>query len=340
MPGNLVPFGSDDSPSFSGLLTRLGELFGRSQKQIEDVKVRTYWDAGRLIHGHILKHERRAGYGTQVIPKLSAGLGIDEHLLYRMVRFYEAFPILAARLELTWTHYRQLAQVTDEKKRSQLETRAAAGHWSARELRDKIRSQRQSEAGSLSRKRGSATSRLLNPTQGKVGVYRIVSTASGPANDFGFTVYQNLNRSQLQRHKPDDLITLSATGRVLAAPTSATGDLFTYRATMLRVVDGDTVWVQVWISDRIRLKQKLRLRGIDTPELDTAEGRAAKRAVESLFKKSESMIITTTKPDKWDRYLADVFLGQANGEELFLNNLLLAKGYARRMDKVAFSDWG
>ena len=31
--------------------------------------------------------------------------------------------------------------------------------------------------------------------------------------------------------------------------------------------------------------------------------------------------------------------GEVNPEELFLNNLLLANGHARRYDKVALADW-
>jgi hypothetical protein len=67
---------------------------------------------------------------------------------------------------------------------------------------------------------------------------------------------------------------------------------------------------------------------------------ASKRLVEREFKKAEGLIVSRTKPDKWDRYLADVFLRQPGGAELYLNNLLLSEGYARRMGKVTFADWG
>ena len=45
--------------------------------------------------------------------------------------------------------------------------------------------------------------------------------------------------------------------------------------------------------------------------------------------------ITSTKPDKWDRYLCDVYLTPAEGPEIFLNNRLLELGLARRYDDVA-----
>ncbi|MDA1278290.1 MAG: hypothetical protein O2960_30215 [Verrucomicrobia bacterium] len=58
-----------------------------------------------------LKHRKRAEYGKQVIPKLAEVLGLSERLLYRMARIFEAFPILTARSELSWTHYCTRSQI-------------------------------------------------------------------------------------------------------------------------------------------------------------------------------------------------------------------------------------
>lgn len=51
--------------------------------------------------------------------------------------------------------------------------------------------------------------------------------------------------------------------------------------------------------------------------------------------------IHTTKPDKYDRYLADVFLqtGAGADEEVFLNNALLERGHAVRKDAWELGDW-
>jgi endonuclease YncB( thermonuclease family) len=48
--------------------------------------------------------------------------------------------------------------------------------------------------------------------------------------------------------------------------------------------------------------------------------------------------ITTTKPDKYDRYLADVFLKTPDGE-VYLNNELLRHGHAVRKGEYAPADW-
>ena len=97
------------------LLTRLRETFALGQQQAEAIKVQTYWEAGRLLHEHLRHHEDEPSYGKQVIGKLAANLEIGDDLLYRMLRFYEAFPISATWRKLTWTHYRTLARLPEEK---------------------------------------------------------------------------------------------------------------------------------------------------------------------------------------------------------------------------------
>jgi hypothetical protein len=60
MGSELIPSGSDLPPDFQALLAQLGEVFRLGQQQIEEIKVRSYWEAGQLMHRHILKHEKRA----------------------------------------------------------------------------------------------------------------------------------------------------------------------------------------------------------------------------------------------------------------------------------------
>lgn len=112
-------------------------------------------------------------------------------------------------------------------------------------------------------------------------------------------------------------------------------------------MDGDTLWVRVFLRPDQWVKQKLRLRDLDCPEMDTPEGKAAKRFVDALIARTTSITICTTRPDKYDRYLADVFICLATsdgsgvkGEEVFLNNELLANGHAVRMNEYTPADWG
>ena len=84
-------------------------------------------------------------------------------------------------------------------------------------------------------------------------------------------------------------------------------------------------------------------------KLLTPEGKAAKRFTESLVNSAQSVTISTTKPDKYDRYLADVFIRTSTGDapfkasakegEIFLNNALLEAGHAVTKKAWEFGDW-
>ena len=91
-------------------------------------------------------------------------------------------------------------------------------------------------------------------------------------------------------------------------------------------------WVVLDIGMRAFSRQKLRLRGIDCPEMDTPEGKAAKKFVESLLRDVPELIVLTRKNDKYDRYEADVFIEDKTGAKLFVNNLLLEAGHAIRVE--------
>lgn len=337
------------------LLTRVRETFVLGQQKAEELKVQTYWEAGRLIHEHLRHHQDEAGYGKQLMLKLARGLGVGDELLYRTLRFYEAFPISSSRRKLSWSHYRTLARLPDQKKRLQIENQAARENWNAEKLEKHISfltagvtsaTPSQDEANGGRPQGPSRRVPLLEPKRGQPGIYRIVADGDGLAVDLGFTSFQSL-RSEIGNQKSEignnvkagDLVTLARNGQPAPAPDATKADLYTYAAEILRVVDGDTLWLKIWLKQNHWLKEKVRLRGIDCPEMDTPEGKAAKRFVETQVKDAESITVTTTKPDKWDRYLSDVFHRRADGEELFLNNLLLENGHARRYDKVALEDW-
>lgn len=65
--------------------------------------------------------------------------------------------------------------------------------------------------------------------------------------------------------------------------------------------------------------------------MDTKEGVAAKKFVETILKGVEYLTIKTVKSDKYDRYLADVMVSRKDGTYLYLNNELIEKGHAVRV---------
>ena len=111
--------------------------------------------------------------------------------------------------------------------------------------------------------------------------------------------------------------------------------LYTYPARVLKVVDGDTFDARIDVGFGIGLNDRLRLKGIDAPEITTAEGRLAKSFLTDQLTPCPQIILRTTREEKFGRWLADVFIlkGEtaprriaAEGE--YLNQLLLDEGLA------------
>lgn len=113
-----------------------------------------------------------------------------------------------------------------------------------------------------------------------------------------------------------------------------------YMAKSVRVVDGDTFVIELEKSldfgfsmvVSFSVKQKLRLRGVNTPEVVGSQkelGLKAKAAVESFFAMGVGPIdVTTYKPDKYGRWLADVKISTKDGTVLDLAKWLLEQSLA------------
>ena len=67
--------------SYSELKRRVREALAKGRKRAEEAveqeKVRTSWEVGKLIQEHILLNKERAGYGQQVLKRLSADININ-----------------------------------------------------------------------------------------------------------------------------------------------------------------------------------------------------------------------------------------------------------------------
>lgn len=100
--------------------------------------------------------------------------------------------------------------------------------------------------------------------------------------------------------------------------------MYEYRATLISVVDGDTIHADVDLGCDIHTRLTLRLAGINAPEKGTAEGKAA-AAWLSTHLPITGMIIRTVKDrrEKYGRYLAHVFV---NG--VSVNEEIVAAGHA------------
>ena len=341
-----------DPATYAELKKAVEAVVFKGRQQIEQAWTRTYHETGRLINEHILRNQDRAGYGAKVFERLSTDTGISKRTLHECAQFHRCFPIVRTSAQLPRSHYILLCQVGDEQQRNALLREAIKHDWTVAQLTQRVRPLNAALETTESVSHIAETPpRLLTPKRGTPGVYRVVMRDDGLAVDLGFKLYVTLQKVEgvvpnALDFSAGDFVRFDSRGRVVAAADGAgKADLFTYAATVRRVVDGDTLEIEVKLPRGYAHVMKLRLRGIDCPEMDTAEGKAAKRHVEACFTDARDVTIYTTKPDKYDRYLADVFIfnganDAAKPTDVFLNNALLQHGHAMRKDEYSLADWG
>lgn len=109
--------------------------------------VEAYWQIGKTVHEACGENDR-AAYSKQVLKYLSErltvefGKGFDESDLRKMRQFYSTFSIRDTLCpELSWSHYRLLMRVQDEKARNFYTEEAAKSGWSVRQLQRQITSE-------------------------------------------------------------------------------------------------------------------------------------------------------------------------------------------------------
>lgn len=110
--------------------------------------------------------------------------------------------------------------------------------------------------------------------------------------------------------------------------------LYNYKARVVGVYDGDSVTIDIDLGFNIWMRnQKVRLYGIDTPEIrgeERPEGLVAKDRLKELIL-DKDIIITSYKDrtGKYGRWLATIFLKEEDGSWMNINQTLLAEGLAK-----------
>jgi micrococcal nuclease len=111
--------------------------------------------------------------------------------------------------------------------------------------------------------------------------------------------------------------------------------MYEYRVKkVLKVVDGDTIDVDIDLGFSISYSQRVRLAGIDTPESRTKDkaekvlGLEVKDRLKKAIDAATNIVIKTEKPDsseKYGRILGWVFL---DDNKVSINQTLIDEGYA------------
>jgi endonuclease YncB( thermonuclease family) len=310
---------------YAKLLDDISRLYDATEVQMINAKVKFCWQTGRWIVLFEQRGQARAVRNKSLLEKLSAdltrkyGAGFSVDNLERMRRLYLAYPYSAPARNMTWTNYAELLKIDDVKKREALARRIEKEGLTKQDVRALVR--RPKPVGSLPP--------LKRPTDLRLDTYARSGVSAkllegATLIDCGFFLSHYFTPAELKE------VTLTDT------------PAYTYAAVVERVIDGDTLKVVIDIPGRNVVNEKLRLRGVNTPEMGTPEGERAKKFVSGLLPVGSVIVLKSHKSgiDLHGRFVVDIFYRQGCNDApgiiadgVYLNQQLLDEGYAVRMEE-------
>jgi micrococcal nuclease len=104
--------------------------------------------------------------------------------------------------------------------------------------------------------------------------------------------------------------------------------MYDYSARLIRVVDGDTVHLEIDLGLESFRRIKCRLAGINAPEMSTPGGPPAKARLQELLGTGQALVVHTYKDhtEKYGRYLVDIYTPP--DRTMTVNARMVAEGHA------------
>lgn len=264
-----------------------------NQPPTREGNVRTGWTVGKLIDNHIEANKLWGGYSADLYKKLVKDFDVNASRFQERRFFARTFPDAAPDQGLSWRHYVEAMYIKDAKLRDDLLRTAERENWSARRIEKEVK-------------------KVPKALEEKPKPERISTALYGPYKgqkvlDLGFGNFYR--PALLDNHDPVE----------------------TYPATVISVIDGDTLDVLVDLGFGFTTLQKIRLAGLDAPEMDSKKGYETKKFVVDELSKTEGQILLKgAAPDKYNRWLSEVLLkSPAEKDPVSLNQKILTAGYAR-----------
>ena len=132
------------SETYSKIRNSVITAQSRIYNAVNSAMVQAYWEIGEQIYIACGENDR-AEYGKGLLKYLSEkltaefGTGFTERNLRNMRQFYQAYPIRhTVCTELSWSHYRILMRISDDKRREWYTEECAKSGWSVRQLERQI----------------------------------------------------------------------------------------------------------------------------------------------------------------------------------------------------------
>lgn len=99
---------------------------------------------------------------------------------------------------------------------------------------------------------------------------------------------------------------------------------YRYRATLGRVIDGDTYVLVIDLGFFVAVALHVRLRAVNAPELHAAGGAAARDYANGVLTAAKEIVVESYKDERsFERWICDVYV---DGEDL--GDVLVAAGMA------------
>ena len=281
-------------PAHAKLIKLADDIHETCDKAMKAV-VLACWNAGKRSAQDEEDADVRAVYGSGLLKELSYmlterhGRGYSGESLERMRAFYLENGTSPSDETAGWTLHVELFPTRDETKSGAVEKIS---------LRECLT---QKDVQTLVRKKTLETKLppLKRPTDLRLGTYRNINSKAADLNykmgegevllDCGFFACRVVSETE-------------AAGVTITDTPS-----YAYAAFVERVIDGDTLLVLIDLGFRNPVRERLRLRGVDTPEVGTPEGEAAKAFVEKLLPPGMPLVIKSNQTDDYGRFVADVF---------------------------------
>jgi len=333
--------------SYQEILKKIKDEIVRGRRTVEESYRRevlqTHWNIGKILEEPFTAEFKNSSDRASMVSKLAKDLNRPASFFYDLSKFYR-FYLTIPKTSLSWTHYCHLIRIDDKKERKRFEDRAIKKSLSAIKLHQLIFLEKNEKKSKSRQSAILARPGVISHVRGKMYRYRCLFRKDIPCAEgqtlvdmgFGFLRMMetpdwrsNGSPTPVQSYKDKD-------GYFVRRSTNCVEDLYTYRATVTRVIDGDTLVLNIDLGFDSWIEQKVRLRGIDAPEISCVEGIAVKSYVKKVLEKVAFVICKTYKQDKYGRYLADIFYSfkEKNPEFVaqegaYLNQGLIDQGYAR-----------
>ena len=111
-----------------------------------------------------------------------------------------------------------------------------------------------------------------------------------------------------------------------------------YQIDLIRVIDGDTIDAYIDLGFSVKVKKRIRLAGINTPESRTRDleekkkGLAAKDRLKTLLEGCDKILLDSQGVGKFGRCLGKLSIDRVDGSDkltmICVNDLLISEGHA------------